>query len=95
MEHLSIARLTSFLFVPWQHSSLALTTTYSRGDLCSPPATSIGYHDPGALHTGVMTGLKGGVSYVYRVGDAGEEVRGKGSIEREGQINLCREENHH
>ena len=40
------------------YSSLfqANTTTYSAEDMCGPPATTVGYIDPGLLHYVVMNG---------------------------------------
>ena len=34
----------------------ASTTTYSAEDMCGPPATTVGYIDPGLLHYVVMNG---------------------------------------
>jgi len=54
-----------------QYQAVASTTTYTRLDMCSPPAATIGFHDPGAIHSALMRGLEGGRDYTYRVGDAG------------------------
>ncbi len=54
-----------------QHQAAAMTTTYTRQDMCSPPASTIGFHNPGAIHSALMRGLEGGRDYTYRVGDAG------------------------
>ncbi|KAM3571335.1 hypothetical protein VYU27_006628 [Nannochloropsis oceanica] len=53
-----------------EHQAVASTTTYTRLDMCSPPAATIGFHDPGAIHSALMRGLEGGRDYTYRVGDA-------------------------
>ena len=34
----------------------ASTTTYSAEDMCGPPATTVGYIDPGLLHYVIMNG---------------------------------------
>ncbi|XP_010258129.1 PREDICTED: probable inactive purple acid phosphatase 2 [Nelumbo nucifera] len=43
--------------------------TYERLDMCDSPANeSIGWRDPGFIHDGVMTNLKSGIRYYYKVG---------------------------
>ncbi|XP_010258128.1 PREDICTED: probable inactive purple acid phosphatase 2 [Nelumbo nucifera] len=43
--------------------------TYERLDMCDSPANeSIGWRDPGFIHDGVMTNLKSGMRYYYKVG---------------------------
>ena len=54
-----------------QSEAPASSTTYSQHDMCTPPATTIGFHDPGQIHTAVIKGLQGGALYTYRVGDKG------------------------
>lgn len=42
---------------------------YEREDMCDSPANeSIGWRDPGYIHDGVMTNLKNGRRYFYKVG---------------------------
>lgn len=42
---------------------------YERDDLCDSPANAtIGWRDPGYIHDGVMTNLKKGKKYYYKVG---------------------------
>lgn len=46
--------------------------TYSRSDLCGPPASAHGWIEPGWFFTAVMAGLPAGAKVFYRVGsDAG------------------------
>jgi hypothetical protein len=45
------------------------TTSYSKGDMCSKPATGVGYHNPGQLHSAVLTGLLPGATYSYVITD--------------------------
>lgn len=47
----------------------AMTTTYSRDDLCGAPATTAGWLDPGQINTGSMTELASNTRYYYAVGD--------------------------
>lgn len=48
------------------------SSTYSRGDMCGPPANTTGWFDPGWLHAAVMAGLQPSTRYFYQYGD---EVR--------------------
>jgi len=48
----------------------ATSDTWRVGDLCGAPATTVGWRDPGATHTAVLTGLTPGASYTYSFGDA-------------------------
>ncbi|KAF7836159.1 putative inactive purple acid phosphatase 27 [Senna tora] len=45
-------------------------TTFSQDDMCSPasPAKDFGWHDPGFIHSAVMTGLKPSSTFSYRYG---------------------------
>ncbi|XP_042480184.1 probable inactive purple acid phosphatase 27 [Macadamia integrifolia] len=47
-------------------------TTFTQKDMCSSPlkspAEDFGWHDPGYIHSAVMTGLKPSTSYSYRYG---------------------------
>jgi hypothetical protein len=45
------------------------TASYSKGDMCSAPATGVGYHSPGQLHSAVLTGLLPGATYSYVITD--------------------------
>ncbi|XP_002513109.2 probable inactive purple acid phosphatase 27 [Ricinus communis] len=49
-------------------------TTFSQKDMCSSvlpsPAKDFGWHDPGYIHSAVMTGLKPSSNYTYRYGSA-------------------------
>lgn len=57
-----------------QHSAAGDSQTYSRADMCGPPANASGWMEPGWLHGAVMTGLLPATRYVYQYGD---EVRCK------------------
>ena len=48
----------------------AATATYGRADMCGAPATTLGFLDPGLLHTAALSGLEPGQRYYYSVGDA-------------------------
>uniref|UniRef100_A0A2P2KS00 Purple acid phosphatase n=1 Tax=Rhizophora mucronata TaxID=61149 RepID=A0A2P2KS00_RHIMU len=53
----------------WSHVAVARVVRYEREDMCDSPAnTSIGWRDPGWIHDAVMTNLKKGVRYFYKVG---------------------------
>ncbi|GBF94969.1 inactive purple acid phosphatase-like [Raphidocelis subcapitata] len=43
--------------------------TYTRDEVCGPPANGVGWSDPGLVHTAVLTGLEPGATYYYRFGD--------------------------
>ncbi|KAG5181266.1 hypothetical protein JKP88DRAFT_346667 [Tribonema minus] len=47
----------------------AETSTYTREDMCDAPATTVGFHDPGLLHSAVMRGLEAGATYEYTISD--------------------------
>ena len=53
-----------------QYLAPAATATYGRADLCGAPATTLGFLDPGLLHTVALSGLEPGQRYYYSVGDA-------------------------
>ena len=48
----------------------ATSDTWAVADLCGAPATTVGWRDPGATHTAVLTGLTPGASYSYSFGNA-------------------------
>lgn len=50
----------------------AQSNTYTAADLCGAPASTVGYRDPGFIHTAVLTGLVPGKAYTYHVGDDSE-----------------------
>ena len=50
--------------------ALAFTTSYSRADMCLPPASTFGYLSPGAINTASMKNLKPNKRYYYVVGDS-------------------------
>ena len=43
--------------------------TWTATDLCGPPATTVGWREPGYVHSAVLSGLVPGRSYSYTVGD--------------------------
>ena len=43
--------------------------TYTKEDLCGPPANAQGWLDPGTLHKALMTNLQAGQQYYYIYGD--------------------------
>jgi len=53
----------------YKWSAEAETVTYGVEDLCGPPATTIGWREPGLFHAGVMKNLKPGQQYFYIYGD--------------------------
>ncbi|KAH9551242.1 hypothetical protein CY35_09G005100 [Sphagnum magellanicum] len=46
----------------------AVTLTFSKADMCGPPASTIGYRDPGFTHTGFLKNLGPDTTYYYKVG---------------------------
>lgn len=56
--------------VEWR-STTATTGAFAKEDLCGEPATSVGWSDPGMVHSAVMRGLEPATAYTYRVGNAG------------------------
>lgn len=57
------------------HAAPSRTSTYTRADMCGPPASTVGWVDPGTLHYAVMTGLAPATRYYYVYG-TGEEAGG-------------------
>ena len=51
------------------HTVAAETTTYTADDLCGEPATTLGWRNPGLLHSAVIGPLKPGATPTYKVGD--------------------------
>ncbi|KAK3162202.1 hypothetical protein QOZ80_1BG0086710 [Eleusine coracana subsp. coracana] len=54
-------------------SAASHVTTFTQKDMCSiavlpSPAMDFGWHDPGYIHSAVMTGLQPSQSYTYRYG---------------------------
>ena len=57
-------------------SAVGDSTTYTRADMCGPPANTTGWVEPGLLHGAVMAGLAPSTRYYYRYGDqVGEGLR--------------------
>ncbi|XP_024537154.1 nucleotide pyrophosphatase/phosphodiesterase isoform X1 [Selaginella moellendorffii] len=59
-DHIALHKIPSF--------SPASTLSLSRGDMCGPPASTVGWRDPGQIHTGSMKDLLPNTRYSYRVG---------------------------
>nr|XP_043616360.1 probable inactive purple acid phosphatase 27 [Erigeron canadensis] len=61
-------------FIEWgwkgQHSDLspAGTLTFSRRSMCGPPASTVGWRDPGFIHTSFLRELWPNTMYNYRMG---------------------------
>ncbi|KAJ4960090.1 hypothetical protein NE237_020000 [Protea cynaroides] len=61
-------------FVEWgrqgetQTLSPAGTLTFTRESLCGPPATTVGWRDPGFIHTSFMKELWPNAMYTYKLG---------------------------
>ena len=47
----------------------AQSYTWAAADMCGAPATTVGFRDPGYVHTAVLAGLTPGRAYTYTVGD--------------------------
>ncbi|PRW45579.1 Metallo-dependent phosphatase [Chlorella sorokiniana] len=52
-----------------QHSAAGDSLTYSRAEMCGPPANDSGWMEPGWLHGAVMSGLQPATRYFYQYGD--------------------------
>ena len=55
-------------------AALAVTTSYSRDQLCGGYARTLGWMHPGALHTAVLEDLEPHTLYHYAVGDQGSNA---------------------
>ncbi|VAH88181.1 unnamed protein product [Triticum turgidum subsp. durum] len=61
-------------FVEWgiqgqiQILSPAGTLTFSRDTMCGPPARTVGWRDPGFIHTSFLKDLWPNLKYTYRIG---------------------------
>ncbi|KAK4264513.1 hypothetical protein QN277_025676 [Acacia crassicarpa] len=61
-------------FVQWgpeggkKRRSPAGTLTFSRNSMCGPPARTVGWRDPGFIHTSFLKDLWPNLRYTYRVG---------------------------
>ncbi|KAK4479828.1 hypothetical protein RD792_015370, partial [Penstemon davidsonii] len=61
-------------FVEWgrkgeeQQRSLAVTLTFDRSSMCGAPARTVGWRDPGFIHTGFLKELWPNSLYTYRLG---------------------------
>jgi hypothetical protein len=51
------------------YATTASSSTYTVGDMCGPPANSIGWVEPGTFHSAVLRGLEPGKRYYYTAGD--------------------------
>ena len=49
---------------------MAKIDTFIASDMCTPPATTVGYLSPGTFNTAVMTNLDPNTRYYYKVGDS-------------------------
>uniref|UniRef100_A0A166HZH3 Purple acid phosphatase n=1 Tax=Daucus carota subsp. sativus TaxID=79200 RepID=A0A166HZH3_DAUCS len=49
-------------------SQISTVTTFSQDDMCKSPAKDFGWHDPGYIHSAVMTGLEPSTTLSYRYG---------------------------
>ncbi|XP_076891783.1 putative inactive purple acid phosphatase 27 [Bidens hawaiensis] len=48
--------------------SHAGTLTFSRSSMCGPPASTVGWRDPGFIHTSFLNNLRANTMYDYRMG---------------------------
>ncbi|GAA0139722.1 phosphatase [Lithospermum erythrorhizon] len=61
-------------FVEWgpkggkQRQSPAGTLTFTQSTMCGPPARTVGWRDPGFIHTGFMNELWPNLLYTYKIG---------------------------
>eukprot|EP00300_Choanocystis_sp_HF-7_P006210 c14553_g1_i1.p1 GENE.c14553_g1_i1~~c14553_g1_i1.p1 ORF type:complete len:684 (+),score=149.77 c14553_g1_i1:197-2053(+) len=52
----------------YNHNVSAVPSTYTVDDLCGPPATTHGWHNPGVIYDAILGGLPAGQQIFYRVG---------------------------
>ena len=45
------------------------SVSYSRAEMCGPPASTIGYVHPGMMHRALLRGLQPDTRYFYQYGD--------------------------
>ncbi|KAL3501509.1 hypothetical protein ACH5RR_035958 [Cinchona calisaya] len=61
-------------FIEWgpqggeQRRSLAVTLTFDRNSMCGPPARTVGWRDPGFIHTSFLKELWPNSQYTYKLG---------------------------
>lgn len=70
---ISGSNTTQFVQYGARKSAMSTVTTFTRADMCSndllpSPAMDFGWHDPGYIHTALMTGLLPSQKYSYRYG---------------------------
>ncbi len=53
----------------YSDQAAASSMTYTKEDLCGPPANAQGWLDPGTLHKALITSLQAGQRYYYIYGD--------------------------
>nr|XP_011463269.1 PREDICTED: nucleotide pyrophosphatase/phosphodiesterase-like [Fragaria vesca subsp. vesca] len=53
---------------PRMHNSPAGTLTFSRRDMCAAPARTVGWRDPGVIHTSFLKDLWPNYRYSYKLG---------------------------
>ncbi|CAM6117218.1 unnamed protein product [Calypogeia fissa] len=51
-----------------RQKTVAGTLTFTRNDMCGAPASTIGWRDPGFIHTASVKGLWPNTKYIYQVG---------------------------
>ena len=68
----------------YMQTTLAESHTYTRDEMCGPPATTIGWVDPGTMHTAVLRRLEPGRRYYYIYGS--EVWRGR--VQGEGLLRV-------
>jgi len=69
------------------NSATGVSTTYTRSEMCGPPANTTGWFDPGWFHYVIITGLVPGKRYFYRYGGTFEE-EGNKNISNSGGENI-------
>ena len=50
-------------------STAAESVSYGRGEMCGPPATTVGWLEPGLLHRTLLADLAPDTQYFYYYGD--------------------------